>query len=136
MKIVYLFLAVLTLIAACASSSNNKSRDYENLVSLHEPEEQPHQPSKVYIDSVKQIVHEQEAALLIHGTFPDACTNIEEVIHSVENDSLYLEIKAWRNTEQMCAQVLTPFSYIYKELSKEHFAEHTEININGTAYSF
>jgi hypothetical protein len=135
-KTLYWSLAVLIIIAGCASSSNNNSQDYDNLISLQKPKEQPHRPSKVYIDSVKQVTINQTSALLIYGTFPDACTNLEEVTHRVENDSLYLNLKAWRNPETMCSQVLTPFSYIYDNLGKQDFASHSEIIINDTAFSF
>lgn len=131
----WVFLAVLILIVGCASSSNKHNQDYEDLVSLQKPQDQPHRTSKIYIDSLKQITHEQESALLIHGTFPDACTKLEEVTHRVENDSLYLDLKAWRNPDKMCSQVLTPFSYIYEKLSEEDFASHSEIIINDTAYN-
>lgn len=131
----WVFLALLILIVGCASSSSNENYDYEDLVSLQKPQDQPHQASKIYIDSLKQITHEQEPALLIHGTFPDACTKLEEVSHRMENDSLYLDLKAWRNPDKMCAQVLTPFSYIYEELNQDDFSSHSEIIINNTAYS-
>lgn len=137
MKTLYWSLAVLTIIVGCASSSNKKnSPNYDNLIALQKPGEQSYQSSKVYIDSVKKIIYEDSPSLLIHGTFPDACTNLEEVTHHVENDSLYLEFKAWRNPETMCSQVLTPFSYIYNNLSKQDFASHSEVIIKGTSYKF
>lgn len=133
----YWSLAALLIIVGCASSSNKKSSpDLDNLITLQKPGEQSYQSSKVYIDSVKKITSEESPSLLIHGTFPDACTNLEEVNHHVENDSLYLEVKAWRNPETMCSQVLTPFSFIYDNLSKQDFAYHSEVIINGTSYKF
>lgn len=136
METSYWTLVILIVIAGCASSSNKKNQDYENMISLQKPVEQPYRSSKVYIDSVKQITKNQKSVLLIHGTFPDACTKLEEVTHRVENDSLHLDLKAWRNPELMCAQVLTPFSYIYEKLSNPDFSSHSKIIINGTAYSF
>lgn len=136
MKALYLFLAVFIVIAGCTSSSNNNSQDYDNLVTLQKPGEQPYQSSKVYIDSVKQVTRNQESDLLIHGTFPDACTYLEKATHRTENDSLYLDIKAWRNPEMICSQVLTTFSFIYEDLTNQDFASHSAIIINGTAHSF
>lgn len=134
----YCSIAALLIIVGCASSSNNKtnSTDFENLITLQKPGDQPYQSSKVYIDSVKNITTEQGSSLLIHGTFPDACTHLEEVSHHIENDSLYLEFKAWRNPETMCSQVLTPFSFIYDNLSKQDIASHTAVIINGISYKF
>lgn len=136
MKVLHLSLAVFIVIAGCTSSSDNNSQNFDNLVSLQKPGEQPHQSSKIYIDSVKQITRNQESDLLIHGTFPDACTNLEQATHHVEDDSLYLDVKAWRNPEMMCSQVLTTFSFIYDNLTNQDFATYSKIIINGTAYSF
>jgi hypothetical protein len=124
------------IIAGCTSTSNKNNQDYDDLVSLQKPGEQPYRSSKVYIDSVKQITRNQDPGLFLYGTFPDACTNLENVTHRVENDSLYLDVKAWRNPETMCSQVLTPFAFIYENLSEQDFASHSEIIINGTSYSF
>lgn len=137
MKFFCWFFAALVIIAGCASSSdkNIEEQDLENLVSLEHPEDHPFQSSRVYIDSLKQGTQNQEAVLLIHGTFPDACTHLEEVTHRVENDSLYLDLKAWRNPKQMCSQVLTPFSFIYDELNSEVLSSHSQIIINGTSYN-
>ncbi|MGM0546989.1 MAG: hypothetical protein ACQEST_09735 [Bacteroidota bacterium] len=131
---------LLTFIFAigCASSQNsNKSESYENLVSIEKPDEgEPSQPSKVYIDSVKKITDNDTQALLISGTFPDACTKIRSVSHHTQNDSLHLDIEAWRNPEKMCAQVLTPFSYIYNRLSDDELSSYDNVTINNTAYNF
>lgn len=108
---------------------------YSHLISLEKPGEEPNQPSKVYIDSVKKITENKKDALLIGGTFPDACTKLEEVTHHTKNDSLYLEITAWRNPDKMCAQVLTPFTYIYDQVSDEELKSHSEVIVNGTAFS-
>lgn len=122
----------------CASSSqnSNKSESYENLISVEKPDDEPHQPSKVYIDSVNKITEDDKNVLLVSGTFPDACTKISSVTHHTKNDSLHLDIKAWRNPEKMCSQVLTPFSYIYDQLSDDELSSYDQVTINKTAYSF
>lgn len=122
----------------CASSSqnNNKAEAYENLVTIEQPEGEPNRPSKVYIDSVKKVTENQTDALLISGTFPDACTKISEVTHRIQNDSLHLDIQAWRNPDKMCSQVLTPFSYIYDRLSNDELSTYDRVIINNSAYSF
>jgi hypothetical protein len=131
-------LPVFVVITGCASSSNNASQTElpSNLITLQSPGDTPSQPSKVYIDSVKQITHEQQSALLINGTFPDACTKLESVTHEIKNDSLMLHFKAWRNPDTLCAQVLTPFSFLYDKLSEKELSQHSQVIINGTAYSY
>lgn len=137
MKILLWSLAILTIVASCASSSKKGNQNsYASSVSLQKPGDHPAQPSKVYIDSVKKITKDDKDVLLISGTFPDACTKLEEVTHYVQNDSLYLKFKAWRNPEMMCAQVLTPFTFIYDKLSKELLDSHSQVIINDTAYSY
>lgn len=139
MKILFSLLPLLIIAAGCASSSKNNGgrQTYTNLVNLEKPGNTPHQPSKVYIDSVKQIsVENNRTALLINGTFPDGCTKLQKVSHFVRNDSLHLSLTAWRNPEMMCTQALTPFSYIYDKITKEELSDYNELFINGTAYKF
>ncbi|NGP89021.1 hypothetical protein [Fodinibius halophilus] len=140
MKFIYLSIVTLIAVAGCASSSSNNEEDgpeeYENLVSLQQPNIQQHEKATVYIDSVKKITVQQQPALLISGTFPDACTKLKEVTHSISNEQLSLEIIAWRDPDTMCAQVLTPFNYIYDKLTKKQLSAHSSIIINDTEYSY
>lgn len=138
MKLLYWSLAVLIVIGSCASSSKNEEQQesFENLVSLQKPGEQPSQPSKIYIDSVQQINSDQKPVLLIKGTFPDACTHLQEVTHHIKSDSLYLKMKAWRNPEKMCAQVLTSFSFMYDKFNDDELSSRSEVIINEVSYSY
>ena len=128
---------IFVLIIGCASSSqkDDTGESYENLVTIQEPDDEPHQQSKVYIDSVKKITDNDKSILMVSGTFPDACTKLQNVTHRITGDSLYLDIKAWRNPNMMCSQVLTPFSYIYKNITEKELRTHAKVIINGSAYS-
>lgn len=135
-----LFLYTITafaLIIGCASSSQkgDNVESYENLVTIQKPDDEPHQQSKVYIDSVKKITNDDEPVLVVNGTFPDACTKLQHVTHRIAGDSLYLDVKAWRKPDMMCSQVLTPFSYIYDSITKKELNSHAEVIINGSSYS-
>ncbi|WP_138431717.1 hypothetical protein [Fodinibius saliphilus] len=139
MKFIYLSIITLITVAGCASSSNNKEdspEEYEHLVTLQQPNEIPHENATVYIDSVKKVSTVKGPALLISGTFPDACTQLHETTHSVNEDHLSLEITAWRNPETMCAQVLTPFNFIFDKFSEKQLSNHSTIIVNGTEYSY
>lgn len=107
---------------------------YNHLISIEKPEAES-QPSKVFVDSVKIVSENNREVLLIGGSFPDACTKLKEATHQTEEDSLYLELTAWRSPDEMCAQVLTPFTYMYDQLSKEELNSHSEIKVNGTTFS-
>lgn len=110
--------------------------DYPNLVSLQKAEGVPHESSKIYVDSVKQITANDHPALLISGSFPDACTHLRDVTHQIDGEKLTLTFSAWRNTNKMCAQVLTPFSFIYNQLDDEEITSRSEVFINDTVYSY
>jgi len=125
-------------IAGCASSSNNSvgREQYPNLITLQQPQDQPHITSKVYVDSVKQITASERPALLISGTLPDACTNLENVTHSISENKLSVKITAWRNPDMMCAQVLSPFSFIYEGLTEKELSARSSVIINGTEFTY
>ena len=138
MRFLYLLTAALILFTGCTSSSQNKTLQElpADLIKLQQPGDTPHQPSKVYVDSVTQVIVEQQPVLLISGTFPDACTKLKEATHATEGNTVSLDLKAWRNPDVMCAQVLTSFSFIYDKLSQDKLSSHSEVTINGTVYSY
>ena len=138
MRLLYWMLAISVIAAGCDFSSQNSKRPaegYQNLVTLQQPSDDA-QSSKIYIDSVKTVTTSNEMALLVSGTFPDACTKLGSASHQQQSDNLYLDITAWRTPQTMCAQVLTPFSFIYKGLTSNAISANDQIIINGTAYSY
>lgn len=110
--------------------------DYPHLVQLKPVGQEAHEPSKVYIDSVKQITDQGQPALLISGSFPDACTSLGSVSKEGDEGKLELRITAWRNTEQMCAQVITPYSFIYSRLSVKQLKAQSSVIINESTYKY
>jgi len=138
-KVLFLSSVALILIAGCASSSNNEIHpdSFPDLVKLQQPgPNTKHQPSKVYIDSVETASLNRQPVLIMHGTFPDGCTNLNSVSHTVRNDSLFVDITAWRDPEKLCTQVLTPFTYIYQKITADDLSLHSEVTINGSTYTF
>jgi len=129
---------VLLALAGCTSSSNNRTLQQppSDLITLQKPGDTPHQPSKVYVDSVTKVTYKKKTALLVNGTLPDACTKVEEVDHNIKDSTLSLTFKTWRNPDVMCAQVLTSFTFIYDKLSKEELSSHSAVIINGTSYNY
>lgn len=136
MRLLLYTITIFALIISCASSSQNSDtvESYENLVSIQEPDNEPYQQSKVYVDSVKKITENNKPVLVVSGTFPDACTKLQNVTHHTAGDSLYLDIKAWRNPDMMCSQVLTPFSYIYNKITQKELNTHAKVIVNGSSY--
>lgn len=134
--LIWTLTAFIFLIGCASSSKKNRPEPYQNLVTVQKPGNEPNRTARVYIDSVKKITTNNQPALLVNGTFPDACTKLKKVSHQVKNDSLFLEIEAWRNPDSMCAQVLTPFSYIYYKIPENELTSHDQIVINETAFSY
>lgn len=125
------------IIAAGCASSEKKSLDkskIENLVEIHPPLHKSYTKSKVYIDSVQLIDDNDRRALLVSGSFPDGCTRLDRAAHTVNNGEVELSLSAWRDPEMMCAQVLTPFSFIYNGLAEEELDQRPAILINGTTF--
>jgi len=132
-----LLLLITTLIAsACASSEKNSNReaDIENLVSLNPPGEREQEESTIYIDSVEAITYENSRALLISGSFPDACTHLSTASDTLIDGSLHITLEAWRESDRMCAQVLTSYSYIYSDIPVDVLSEISSVTINDRSY--
>ena len=132
-----LLLLITTLAAsACASSEKNSNRqaDIENLVSLNPPGDREQEESTVYVDSVEAINYQNKRALLISGSFPDACTHLSTASDTLMNGSLHITLEAWRETDRMCAQVLTSFSFIYSGVSPEVLSDISSVTINDRSY--
>jgi hypothetical protein len=121
----------------CSSSSNKEdaAQQYQHLIDLQEPTGIA-QSANIYIDSVQQVAHNDNPALLISGTLPDACTMLGSASHRMTNSKLTLELSAWRNPNAMCAQVLTPFSFIYDRVDASVLNSKEQIGINNSTYSY
>ena len=137
----YLFiLTSLFIISSCASSGKEDQQSkaqnaYPNLVKLQKPKKSTAEPGKAYIDSVKKVTDNSQAALLISGNFADGCTHLESVTHSTQNDSLALELSTWRDPDAMCTQALTPFSFIYDGMDGEKLSSYSQVSIKEKTYS-
>ena len=122
--------------SACASSEKNSNRetDIQNLVSLNPPGDREQEESTIYIDSVESIGYKNRQALLISGSFPDACTHLSAASDTLINGSLHISLEAWRETDRMCAQVLTSYSYIYSGIPAVTLSEISTVTINDRSY--
>lgn len=136
MRTFLLILITTLLVSACASSEKNSSRDIDiqNLVSLIPPGDQNVEESTIYIDSVEVITYEKRRSLLITGSFPDACTHLSTASDTLINGSVHISLDAWRETDQMCAQVLTSYSFIYSGLPPELLLDLSGVTINERSY--
>lgn len=132
---VFAFLLVAT---ACSPSNNNyiDTRDVADLVSINEPEPSTNaDTATIYIDSVALANHNDQTVLLVSGDFPDGCTQLKEANHTWKNDIPSVQLKAWRDPDQMCTQALSSFSYIYENISEDELTELDSIFINDQSFT-
>lgn len=103
-----------------------------NLVTLVSPQNTPYRTGGVYIDSVRKVVHNHKASLLIYGNLPSGCSNLLGIDHHAKGDTLHLHMTSWKPKDKMCTQQLVPFTYLYStdmtitDLEKMQFC-----NVNG-----
>lgn len=136
MRSLIILIASTLLVSACASSekNSNKEEEYPNLVNLNPPGDRAKEASNIYIDSVETVNYKNRQALLISGSFPDACTHLSAASDTLVNGNLEITLEAWRETDQMCAQVLTSFSYIYSDISQEILSDLSSVRVNDRSY--
>lgn len=136
MRIILLFGILFLMLSGCLSSerNNNEGSPSTNIVSLIPPVDQEQEESTLYIDKVELARPDNREVLLISGSFPDACTHLKSASHSLSRDTLDITLEAWRNPSVICAQVLTSFSYYYKEVPEKELKEITSVTINSRTY--
>ncbi|WP_421772886.1 hypothetical protein [Gracilimonas sp.] len=123
-------IAVIILGVGCASNQPSPEESYPDLVDENPPNRIPYVEKDVSIDSITFIKVQNEKALLIKGTFPNPCTQILRVDERVVPEMLTLNIIGWQRYQQMCAQAITPFTYIHKGISSEQWEQKKLIVIN------
>lgn len=124
------------LIHGCAPSKQDEKAgsEYPDLVQINMPGDIDQEKSQVYIDEVKKIWEEEKQALLIKGTFPDACSHIGSATHSEHAGTIGIKIVGWREVNTMCAQVLTSFSFIYRQIPDSVLENTKEVVVNNQTY--
>lgn len=137
MKIFAFFILAGLIATGCASSEKNSSqkKEYPNLVTINPPsKEQKTEDSNIYVDSVEVISRNDTTALLISGSFPDGCTRLKHASHKLENDSLYITLHAWRDTDMMCTQILTSFSFVYDKIPEQILKDKSAVTVNNQSF--
>lgn len=135
----FLIPLLVALLLGCASSHENTTipEEYSNVVDL-KPAPKSNEKvavSKIYIDSAEVFWRDNEASLLILGTFPDGCTNIGSADYQTRDGTISLTLNAWRKSDQMCTQSLVSFSFIYQQIPEETLREAHTATINGTEFT-
>ncbi|MGN8225159.1 hypothetical protein [Gracilimonas sp. BCB1] len=123
-------IAVIILGVGCAANQPSPEEQYSDLVEENPPHRTPYVEKEITIDSVAFIRVNNEKTLLVKGTFPNPCTQILRVDERVLPEMLTLNIVGWQRYQQMCAQTITPFTYIHKGISSEQWEQKKLIVIN------
>ena len=134
MKHLSVCLFMIFAVAACSSPKTKpeteNTQQYPDLTQLSKPGTQDYDQSKISVDSVKTV----EQGLLIAGALPDGCSKLREASHAMQGDTLRINLSAWKPADKMCTQVLTPFTFIYKELSEQKITNAAATLVNGKKY--
>ncbi len=94
--------------------------DSNDYIQLKPPDQnQATTSATVFLESVDRIARPDTAFIIIRGNFSNGCSHLQNVTHSIENHVLRLNFEAWRPKDEMCTQVLTPFSYLYTAIPAE-----------------
>lgn len=131
--LIYL-ITVIILGVGCASNQPSPEERYPDLVEENPPHRIPYVEKEITIDSVAFIRVDKEKALVVKGSFPNPCTQILRVDERVFPEMLTLNIIGWQRYQQMCAQTITPFTYIHKGISSEQWEGMKLIEINEKEY--
>lgn len=123
-------IAVILLGVGCAANQPSPEERFPDLVEENPPHRTPYVEKEITIDSVAFISVNKEKALLIKGTFPNPCTQILRVDERAFPEMLTLNIIGWQRYQQMCAQTITPFTYIHKGISSAQWEAMKLIEIN------
>jgi len=136
MRLTILLLFCCITLMGCISSDKNSDdkSSYQNLVTLNFPQQQKEDSSVVYIDSVHIITRNKANSLMISGSFPDGCTQLKQAEHNIADNQLNLTLKAWRDSDKMCTQALTPFSFIYDKIDEGTLSAFSSVTINDRIY--
>jgi hypothetical protein len=135
--LIIILLSFSSILYSCASSDQKQESNttFSHRVELHQPGDVTHEAAQTYIDSVARVTFKSREGLQITGSFSDGCTRLQDVTHTVINDSLTIQLSAWRNTDRMCTQALMPFSYFYHKLSPDQLNNFSTVTINDQTYA-
>lgn len=127
-----LSILILTLtLCGCSMYDDSLTERFPNLVQVNPPGDLPYEESSVNIEKVDVVVLKNGKALHIQGQFPNPCTHLLRVEGELAGTTLALSFDSWQESNVMCAQSLTPFSYLYTELSEDQLATIEKVTIDG-----
>ncbi|MEX0608546.1 MAG: hypothetical protein WD016_01180 [Balneolaceae bacterium] len=121
---------VITCIS-CASSHISLREQHPEAIDVNPPQRVPYIENEITIHAIEAVSSGKEYALLIEGEFPNPCTQILRVNERRLIGTLELKILGWQRYGEMCAEVITPFTFIYN-IPKEQFQDIETVTANGT----
>ena len=127
------FLILITAVAGCTSMQSSLDEQYPDRVQVNPPQRVPYEERPLHIRSVERIQFRNNYALVIEGDFPNPCTQILRVNDNRFAQTNSFEIIGWQKYEEMCAQMITPFTFIYENQSMP-LRDLETVTVNGTAF--
>lgn len=117
---------------ACSSIQSLQDQ-YPDAIELTPSPQVPYDEKDITIRSVEPVQSGRQYALLIEGDFPNPCTQLLRVNEKSGLDKLNLKILGWQKHKEMCAEVITPFTFIY-EIPKEDYEKIDSVSANGKTF--
>lgn len=105
-----------------------------NLITSQVPDRADILNQSVYVDHVEIIIMNQLPAVLIQGYLPNPCYNLDTPKEIIQNGKIHLTIDAWQPLDEICVQVLHPFSYLHPLPEFVDTESFKQISINNTPY--
>lgn len=118
--------------SACTSTSDILNEKYPNLIELDPPERIPYEEKKVRVDDLQVMEIRGQSLLVIQGSFPNPCSKLLRIEQESFPEILNLELVGWQKAREMCAQSITPFTYIVKDIPEEQWEQLKLVTVNGT----
>ena len=77
-----------------------------------------------------------QVKVMVHGYFPDSCTQIDTVTTKIIQQTFYVTVTTIRPGQLACNQMLVPFKEIVPLETKGLAAGNYTVNINGVTETF
>lgn len=121
-------------IGSCTMHEDSLTEQFPDLVQVDPPGDLPYKEVQLYIENIQIVELNSGKALHVQGNFPNACSHLLRVEGTLSDTTLELNLIGWQETEIMCAQYLTPFSYLYTELSGDQLQAIEKVISNGSEF--
>lgn len=125
------FIICLMLVGFSCAPTQNLNDNHPDAIEINPPNQVPYIEKDIIIHSVEPIQVGRRYGFLIEGDFPNVCTQILRVNERAALGNLDLKVLGWQRYQELCAETITPFTYIH-EIPRDIFETLDTVSVNGT----